>query len=196
MSQNISSSESRALALLGQGINPEMTASAVGLSVSRISQLLSDPDFANQVADLRYKNLVKHNQRDATYDEMEDILAKKFHDLIPFMMKPMEILKALREINALKRRGSSAPDSITQQQEVIQLVMPVQIINQYRVNSANQVIQAGQQELITVQSSRLGQLALESAARTAAAQRKELPNVVYDSLPNASSPESSAASSR
>ncbi len=180
MSQSLTSSESRALTLLGQGINPEMTASAVGLSVSRISQLLSDPEFAAQVSEARYKNLVKHNQRDATYDEIEDVLAQKFKDILPFMCKPMEILKGLREINALKRRGSSAPDSITQQQEVINLVMPVQIINQYRVNATNQVIQAGDQELITIQSGSLN--ALVSAQNS----QKALPNVVHQPTPAAS----------
>lgn len=175
MSQSLSSSESRALTLLGQGINPEMTASAVGLSVSRISQLLSDPEFAAQVSEARYKNLMKHNERDATYDEIEDILAKKFHDLLPFMCKPMEVLKGLREINALKRRGSSAPDSITQQQEVITLVMPVQIVNQYRVNATNQVIQAGDQELITIQSGNLNALVAKQNSQ------KALQNVIYDS---------------
>jgi len=179
MSQSLTSSETRALTLLGQGINPEMTASAVGLSVSRISQLLSDPEFANEVAELRYKNLVKHNERDSFYDQMEDILARKFHDLIPFMMKPLEVLKGLREINALKRRGSSAPDSITNTQEVVALVMPIQIINQYRVNSSNQVIQAGQQELVTVQSSRLNDLVAKQNSQ------RSLPNVIYEPSPAA-----------
>lgn len=159
MSQSLTSSESRALTLLGQGIGPEMTASAVGLSTSRISQLLSDPEFAAQVADLRFKNLAKHNERDAAYDSLEDTLLNKLRDLLPFMMKPMEVLKAIQVINAAKRRGSSAPDSITAQQEVIQLVMPVQIINQFSVNASNQVIKAGHQELITVQSSNLQALA-------------------------------------
>ena len=179
MSQSISSSESRALALLGQGINPEMTASAVGLSVSRISQLLSDPEFAAKVAEARYKNLIKHNERDNMYDQMETVLAQKFQDLIPFMMKPMEILKGLREINALKRRGSSAPDSITQQQEVINLVMPVQIINQFRVNATNQVIQAGEQALITIQSGSLDALVSAQNAANSPNSQKVLPNVVH-----------------
>jgi hypothetical protein len=165
MSQSLTSSESRALTLLGQGINPEMTASAVGLSTSRISQLLSDPEFAGQVADLRYQNLAKHNERDALFDGMEDTLAIKLKDCIPFMMKPLEILKTLKEVNSLKRRGSSAPDSIVSQQEIIQLVMPVQIINQYTVNGANQVVKAGSQDLVTVQPARLTKLVEEAKMR-------------------------------
>ena len=149
------STEARALQLLGQGLGPEVVASAVGVTVSRISQLLSAPEFSAQVADLRYKNLSKHNERDNAYDAMEDALLDKLKDLLPFMVRPMEVLKAIQVINAAKRRGSSAPESITNQQTVVQLVMPTQIINRYTVNANNQVITAGQQDLVTVQSSSL-----------------------------------------
>lgn len=149
------STEERALTLLGQGLGPEVVASAVGVTVSRISQLLSSPEFSAQVAELRYKNLSKHNERDNAYDRMEDNLLQKLQDLLPFMVRPMEVLKAIQIINAAKRRGSSAPESITNQQTVVQLVMPTQIINRYTVNTHNQVIQAGQQDLVTVQSSSL-----------------------------------------
>ena len=59
---------------------PEQTASAVGLSVSRISQLLSDPEFSAQVAELRFNNLQKHNERDSAYDTMEEKLLKKLEN--------------------------------------------------------------------------------------------------------------------
>lgn len=158
MTQALTSAETRALKLLGDGINPATVASAVGLSESRISQLLSDESFARQVADLRYQNLIKHNQRDLSYDEMEDALLAKLKDLLPFLMKPMEIIRSIQIINAAKRRGASAPDSIVQQHEVIQLVMPVQVINQFTLNQAGQVVRAGQQDLVTVQSGQLTNL--------------------------------------
>lgn len=163
------SAESRALELLGQGIGPEQTASAVGLSVSRISQLLSDPEFASQVADRRFKNLSKHNERDLKYDNMEDLLLKKLENCLPFMLKPMEIVAALTKINAAKRRGASAPDSITQQQTVVQLVMPVQIVNKFKLDANRQVLEAGEQTLITAQSSHLQDMLK---------QRKEAQNVL------------------
>ena len=155
MSQAITSSESRALELLGQGIGPEQTASAVGLSVSRISQLLSDPSFAEQVAERRFKILSKHNERDNRYDELEDKLLEKMKNCLPFMLKPMEILAAIKTINAARRRGASAPDSILQQQTVVQLTVPVQVINKFKLDSNRQVLEAGQQTLITAQSSHL-----------------------------------------
>jgi len=152
--------EDRALSLLGQGLGVEIVASAVGVSTSRISQLLSDPEFSSRVAELRFQNLAKHNETDSRYDKMEQDLQKRLEDLIPFMMKPFEVLKAIQIINGAKRRGSSAPDSIIGQQNVVQLVLPAQIMNNFTsqnitLNINNQVIKAGEQELVTVQSSNM-----------------------------------------
>lgn len=163
--------EDRALSLLGQGLGVEIVANAVGVSPSRISQLLSEPEFASRVAELRYANLVKHSAIDAKYDEMESELQARMKDLIPFMMKPLEVMKALQVINAAKRRGASAPEAITAQQNVVQLVMPTQIINNFTqqaitVNVNNQVVKAGEQELVTVQSANMTKMLEASQALT------------------------------
>lgn len=149
--------EERALTLLGNGVGPEQVASALGVSVSRISQLLSEPEFAAQVAEKRFYNLQAHNERDSRYDSLEDSLLERLQDCLPLMMRPMEILKAIQVINAAKRRGQSAPEQITNQNTVINLVMPTQIINKFQVqtNIHNQVVQAGSQDLLTIQSSTL-----------------------------------------
>lgn len=172
--------ESRALALLGQGLGPEMVASAIGVSISRISQLLSETDFAAAVADLRFKNLSKHNERDNRYDLLEDQLIDKMNDLMPFMVRPMEVARVLQIINTAKRRGASAPESITNQQTVVNLIMPTQVYQKFTVNTMNQVVQAGQQQLITVQSGQMANL-LDRA------KLKEPPRVEHHT-PNASSP--------
>lgn len=161
------STESRALILLGQGLGPETVASAIGVSVSRISQLLSETEFAAAVAELRFKNLSKHNERDNEYDKLEDELITKMRDLMPFMVRPMEVARVLQIINAAKRRGSSTPESITNQQTVVQLNMPVSIYQKFTVNANNQVIQAGQQQLITVQSGNMSKLLTASKQQPA-----------------------------
>ena len=152
------STEERALTLLGQGVGPEAVAAALGVSASAISQFLSHSNFATKFAELRYQALAKHNTRDNSYDSLEDALLEKMKDLLPFMVRPMEVLKAIQVINAAKRRGSSAPESITNQQTVITLNIPTKIVQHFSVNTMNQVIQAGQQPLLTVQSSALANL--------------------------------------
>lgn len=149
------STEERALALLGSGVPPESVAAALGVSASRISQLLSLPEFAAQVAELRFNSLQKHNDRDNKYDSLEDQLVDRMRDCLPLMMRPMEILKAIQIINAAKRRGASTPDSVTAQQTIISLTIPVQIINKFQTTVNQQVTHAGDQELLTIQASTL-----------------------------------------
>jgi len=49
-----SSTEDRALQLLGNGVPAESVAAALGVTASRISQLLADPIFSEQVTTLRF----------------------------------------------------------------------------------------------------------------------------------------------
>lgn len=152
---NLTKAEERALHLLGQGIIPEQVAAASGLSASRISQLLSQEDFAARVAELRFESLAKHNDRDAAYDALEDELIERMKDCLPLMVRPHEILKAIQVINQAKRRGSSAPSSLTEQSTIINLILPTQILTQFQLNQHNQVVQAGEQPLLTIQSGSL-----------------------------------------
>lgn len=149
------STEERAIKLLGSGVSPEQTATALGVSASRISQLLSDQNFAKAVAELRFEALQKHNATDSAYDTLEDALIEKLADVLPLMVRPMEILKAIQVINGAKRRGQSAPEQITQQNTVVNLVMPTQIIQKFQMNSNNQITNVGAQTLETIQSSTL-----------------------------------------
>lgn len=155
-----SSVEERALILLGQGtISSEEVAAACGVSPSRISQLLSDVDFAEKVSLLRYENLQKHNARDATYDDIEDKLLDKLKKSLPMMFRPMEILKAIQTINGAKRRGHSAPETIVNQQTIVNLLLPSQITQKFTTNVNNQVVSVGteesEQSLLTMQSGTL-----------------------------------------
>lgn len=158
--------ENRALTLLGSGLGPEVVAQATGVSVSRISQLLSVPEFAAQVSELRFKSLQKHNERDNAYDTMEDTLLGKLKDLLPFMQRPMEVLKAISVINAAKRRGATAPHQENAHTTVVNVVLPAAIIQRFTTNVHNQVITAGTQELLTIQSSNVaGMLSAQQEPR-------------------------------
>jgi hypothetical protein len=152
----------KALTLLGQGLPAVAVAAALGVTESRISQLVSDPEFAAQVAELRFANLSKHSSRDAEYDSLEDSLIEKMKDLLPLMYKPMEVLKAISVINAAKRRGVSAPETLTSQSQVVQLIMPTQILQQFTTNIHNQVVKTGEIDLVTIQSHSMKKLLQDS----------------------------------
>lgn len=156
------STESRALSLLGQGVATEMVAAAIGVSVSRISQLISDPEFSRRIAELRFSSLAKHNERDEKYDSLEDTLINKLEHHLPMMYKTSEILNAIKVVNAARRRGVTSPEVLAGQKEVVNLTMPVTVMQQFnqtfQVDSRNQVIKAGSQELVTIQSARMNSI--------------------------------------
>ena len=151
----LNSTEERALKLLGEGVAAEQVAAAVGVTPSRISQLLSDERFSARVAELRYINLSKHNARDASLDALEDEIIQKLQQTLPLVMRPMELTRMLQTVNAAKRRGSSTPDAILTKQQVVTLNLPQVVINKFTTNIQNQVVQAGEQQLITMQSGTL-----------------------------------------
>jgi len=147
------STEDRALHLLGTGIAPEIVANACGVSVSRISQLLSNPEFTAKVAELRFQAIEKHNVIDSKYDAMEDKLLGSLQDCLPLIaMEPLKLLRAISVINAAKRRGVSAPEQLHAQNTVIQLIMPKVLMQKFTTNINNQVIHAGDQTLETIPS--------------------------------------------
>jgi hypothetical protein len=150
-----SSVEDRALKLLGSGIQAEQVAAALGVTPSRIAQMLAQDHFASSVAKLRYAALQSHNKRDSAYDTLEDTLLVKLEKSLPLMIKPESILKAIAVVNGAKRRGQSAPAQTTNQQNVVNLVLPTIMVDKFAVDINNQVIRAGDQSLLTMPSGNL-----------------------------------------
>lgn len=147
--------EDRALQLLGSGIAAVNVASALGVTEGRISQLLSNESFANKVATLRYERMQAHNVRDNRYDGIEDKLLDKLERALPLMMKPETILKSIQVVNSAKRRGQSSPDQVVNSQNIVNILMPKVITQKFTVNMDNQVIEAGDQQLLTMDSGQL-----------------------------------------
>lgn len=148
-----SQSAQRALKLLGSGCGASVVATACGISESAVSQMLADTEFAKEVSELRFHNLNKHNEHDNILDEMEVTLAASLKEQLPLLMRPADILRALQVVNNMKRRGQSAPEQLLQQNQVVQLLMPVVITQKFTTNVNNQVIIAGNQTLETIQGS-------------------------------------------
>ena len=107
------------------------------------------------LAEARISNLSAATDRDARYDSLEDDLLERMKDCLPLMIRPHEILKAIQVINSAKRRGAGPGNSVTENQTIINLVLPTQILTQFQMNTQNQVVQAGDQPLLTIQSGSL-----------------------------------------
>lgn len=172
--------ELRALELLGTGsLSIDVVASACGVTPARISQLLSDPGFAEEVSAKRFASLQRHNKRDDSYDTMEDALIDQFRQVMPMMMRPAEILKGIQVINAAKRRGIASPETSAATGTVVTINMPTKIVQHFTTNIHNQVIQAGSQDLITMQSSQID--AIAAAHRASNTKQIEVQDGIIDS---------------
>jgi len=153
---SFSPQEQRALELLGIDTPAVAVAAALGVSESRISQMLSSDVFSAEVARLRYERLKRHSVTDDAYDKIENKLLQKLEADLCLIMQPMQVLKALQIINAAKRRGASSSPAVLQSQNIVNITLPSTLAKQYiQVNINNQVVKAGEQSLVTIGSQNL-----------------------------------------
>lgn len=154
----------RALDLLGQGLSTSIVASALGVTDSAISQLLSNPDFAAKVQELRVAALRKSSELDNTYNDIEDKLLDKLERVMPIINKPRDILSAIKVINGAKRRGVQSTGNEMAQAKIVQITLPQVINTSYVTNVNNQITEVqdenGQSKtLVTMQSGSLDKFA-------------------------------------
>lgn len=136
------STEGRALHLLGQGLPATVVASHLGVSDSRISQLLSDPNFAAKVQEARFLSLQSLTETDTKYNSIEKTLLNKLESLVGTLYRPREILSAISVINNAKRRGASPGGETgpTNHATVVHLTLPIAIQHKFITNINSQVI--------------------------------------------------------
>lgn len=150
------STEDRALELLATGYGQVEVAGALGVTEGRISQILSNPLFAEKLAELKFTQLRKHNETDNKYDTLEQKVLAQLERTLSLVMDPMKLATILTRLNQAKRRGSSAPDSLVRQRATIRLNINSAVVARFAVNGANQVVQASvgdaSQDLVTIQS--------------------------------------------
>ncbi len=143
--------EDRALSLLGSGTSPVQVAHALGVSESYISQLLSREDFSAEVIRRKCDALEKHNERDNKYDRLEDTILSQLEANVSMVFDPMKLARLLQVANTAKRRGVGADSNISQTTTTINLTLPTVVVNKFQTNVLNQVIEAGEQQLVTMQ---------------------------------------------
>lgn len=140
--------------LLGTGLSNEVVASAVGCDPAYISQLMADEDFASVVIEKRSKSLTAHTARDLTIDGIEDRLLEKLSSLIDqnAFYKPADVLRAVSVVNKLVRRGVPVNQQLTARAQVINLSIPDVVKRAFTLNAQGQIVDAGEQTLVTMSS--------------------------------------------
>ena len=150
----------RALELLGQGLGTSVVASALGVTDARVSQLLAEQGFAEEVQKLRFDSLQKSTSLDSSYTELEEALIGKLENVLPLINKPRDLLQAINVVNGAKRRGQDSPDSAAISAKVVQLSLPPALQQMFVTNVFNQVVevkdgQGNSSSLVTIDSQSL-----------------------------------------
>lgn len=159
---SFSSIEQQALDLLGSGQSQAIVASCLGISESRISQLMAEEDFRSAVLTQRVAKLREQTARDIKVDTLEDKVITKLDKTIALCHKPGELARIYQILNQAKRRGApeSAPTSVTN--VITNLVVPAGFMQHFRKNAQSQIIEVDGKPLITAQSSSLATIAVEN----------------------------------
>lgn len=164
------STEDKALELLAAGYDQVVVANSLGISQSRISQLLSDSEFARKLAESRFVQLQKHNETDNVYDSLEKKALSALERTLPLVMDPMKLAIIITRLNQAKRRGSSAPESLVRQKPTVRLNINAAVVAKFSINGSNQVVSTivdnETQDLVTIQSSGIQRLLNEHAKQS------------------------------
>ena len=143
--------------LLGSGLSNEVVANATGVSPSYVSQLMSNPEFASEIASKRSAILTANSARDREIDSIEDDLIVILKDQVSngLFYKPREILQAFSIINRATRRGVINPSGANQGSVVVNLNLPTVVVKNFTVNAQSEVVEIDGQSMVTMPSSQL-----------------------------------------
>lgn len=171
------SQEEKALELLGANVPNHIVAATLGVTESRVSQMLSQEDFAAKVAERRYNAVAKYNSMDDKYNNLEDKLLDKLEKVIPLMVRPRDILEGLSKMNAAKRRGMTSPDQAATTAQVINLTVPVTLVNKFKSDARGQIVEvtdgSSSQTLVTATMQDIESLAHGASERLLMSQEAE-----------------------
>lgn len=145
----------KALTLLANGTEPSSVANYLGVDASRISQFLADANFAQLLGEMKFEKAQKFSQRDDKLDAIQDTLTEKLETAIDMVYKPMEVMKLLKDVASIPRRSQpQVQQQVTPGTQVVTINLPTLAVNMFVQKTANnQVIQSGDQTLVTMQSS-------------------------------------------
>lgn len=158
----------RALKFLGEGHSLEVTAAACGVTLSRVSQLLADENFAARVASARYASLLRASDRTQKYEKIEDSILDKLEKSLCMIFDPLKLARLLQVISAAKPKNVFTPSDLPAAQPTVALNIPQVVVNRFTTNIFNQVVEViegnsdsnvKKQTLVTIQSKALDALA-------------------------------------
>ncbi len=143
------------LELLGKGIAPAIICSTVSVTPSYISTLQEDPEFSAALEAMLLESQLAASLRDESLDELEAALLVKVAEVLPYITKPMEAVRALKEVNSMKRRGlvHNMTQGMNVHKEAVVVELPSYLEKaplEVQVSSANEIVAVEGKNMVTM----------------------------------------------
>lgn len=157
------------LSLLSIGVSQAAAARAVGVEDAYVSQLMTLPEFRQEILNLSAANLQKSLEHDESIDKVENKALAALEAKLPFTRSALEAARIFQILNSSKRRSIAGEGTPNQGgATIVQLTLPKAASATLRLNSTNQVIEVEGRAMATLPSKNLPELAkIKSEQRVA-----------------------------
>lgn len=129
--------------LLGDGHSQVAAAGALGISESRVSQLLEDPELRAEIAALRAMKLGRESRIEDKKASLEEKILDKLEKAIPLMAlaRPLELARVL-QIVAGARKPLGVERDVGQAGVQVSVLLPAGILgSKFKLSQMNEVIE-------------------------------------------------------
>ena len=182
--------EERAVALLASGVAPSKVAEICDVDPSRISQLMDSSVFKEKLSEAKFDQATKYTSIDQKLNALEETVIDGLTETIGMVLDPLKLVRVLQVVNGAKRRGTQLLGDGLDHVPIVSLTLPTKIVNNFVVNQVNQVVQAGGEDLITIQPSQMKELLNEQKSRIANEQTNTKISAALKARFNREDPES------
>jgi len=134
------STEELLIAYLAQNIPSSQAAAAVGISESRVSQLLNDPDFAQKLEAQKVAISSKDVSFDDNLDTVEETLLENVLKRAPFMDAKASLL-GLRVVSGISRRRDRRVNPPERIGTVVNIMLPAALTPHYVMNGQSEIVE-------------------------------------------------------
>lgn len=147
--------------LLSAGVEYSLAAKILGCDVSYLSHLMNDPEFAAEVSARQVANAGDQVTITRDVTQLQVLALQKMRKLLEYETDLAEVRMCFKALNGATLRTPDVDPNAGRDQQVVQLRLPPVIALNFKVDINNEVIQAGDQVLVTMPSQDLLKMAME-----------------------------------
>lgn len=147
--------------LLSGGVEYSLAAKILGCDVSYLSHLMQDAEFAAEVTARQVAVAGDQVQITQKITKLQLKALEKMEMLLPYESDLAEIRNCFKVLNAATLRTPDVDPDAGKDQQVVALRLPTVVNLNFKVDINNEVIQAGDQVLVTMPSQQVLKMAVE-----------------------------------